>query len=146
MTKSTPIVGLDLNVDDNYLAECVKQTVIMGISESLNGKNEIVSQLVKSVLETKVDKTGKISSYSSDNRYSLLEVMTQNAIREIAKEEFKRLIEESRPQISKAIRAELEKKETMGNMVAAFLNAIEKQLTSSYSMNVEVEFTKDKEW
>ena len=133
-------------MDDNYLAECVKQTVIMGISESLNGKNEIVSQLVKSVLETKVDKTGKISSYSSDNRYSLLEVMTQNAIREITKEEFKRLIEESRPQISKAIRAELEKKETMGNMVAAFLNAIEKQLTSSYSMNVEVEFTKDKEW
>ena len=146
MATSTPIVGLDLNVDDNYLAECVKQTVIMGISEALNGKNEIVSQLVKSVLETKVDRNGNISSYGSDNRYSLLEVMTQNAIREIAKEEFKKLIEESRPQVSKAIRAELEKKETMGNMVAAFLNAIEKQLTSSYSMNVEVEFTKDKEW
>ena len=57
------IVGVNLNVDKDYLQEAVKQTVLMGISESLNGKNEIVSQIVKSVLDTKVDKTGKISSY-----------------------------------------------------------------------------------
>ena len=53
------IVGLDLNIDQDYLAEAVRQTVMMGISESLNGKNEIVSQIVKMVLSTKVDKTGK---------------------------------------------------------------------------------------
>ena len=66
------IVGVNLNVDKDYLQEAVKQTVLMGISESLNGKNEIVSQIVKSVLDTKVDKTGKISSYSSDNKYTIL--------------------------------------------------------------------------
>jgi hypothetical protein len=64
------IVGLDLNIDQDYLAEAVKQTVMMGISESLNGKNEIVSQIVKMVLSTKVDKNGKISSYSSDNKFA----------------------------------------------------------------------------
>ena len=48
------IIGLDLNVDQDYLAEAVRQTVIMGISESLNGKNEIVSQIVKMTLNTKV--------------------------------------------------------------------------------------------
>lgn len=53
------IVGLDLSIDQDYLAEAVKQTVMMGISESLNGKNEIVSQIVKMVLSTKVDKNGK---------------------------------------------------------------------------------------
>jgi len=30
------IVGLDLNIDKDYLEEAVKQTVIMGISEALN--------------------------------------------------------------------------------------------------------------
>lgn len=146
MATSKPIVGLDLNVDDNYLAECVKQTVIMGISEALNGKNEIVSQLVKSVLETKVDKNGNISSYGSDNRYTLLDIMTRKAIIEVAKEEFGKIVEESRPRIAKAIRAELEKKETMGDLTAAFLNAIEKELHCSYRMNVDIEFTKDKDW
>ena len=77
------IVGLDLNIDQDYLADAVKQTVIMGISESLNGKNEIVSQIVKMVLTTKVDKTGKISSYSSDNKYTLLEYYVQKMIKEV---------------------------------------------------------------
>ena len=62
------IVGLDLSIDQDYLAEAVKQTVMMGISESLNGKNEIVSQIVKMVLSTKVDKNGKVSSYSKDRK------------------------------------------------------------------------------
>lgn len=48
------IVGLDLNIDQDYLAKAVQQTVLMGISESLNGKNEIVSQIVKMTLNTKV--------------------------------------------------------------------------------------------
>lgn len=63
------IVGLDLNIDQDYLAEAVKQTVVMGISEALNGKNEIVSQIVKMTLNTKVSDKGTISTYSSDNKY-----------------------------------------------------------------------------
>ena len=31
--KMANIVGLDLNIDQDYLAEAVRQTVIMGISE-----------------------------------------------------------------------------------------------------------------
>ena len=67
------IVGIDLNVDNNYLNEAVKSIVMTGIAETLD-KDKIVNGLVKAVLETKVDKEGRISSYSSDNRYTLLEV------------------------------------------------------------------------
>lgn len=47
------IVGLDLSIDQDYLAEAVKQTVMMGISESLNGKNEIVSERYPLAMEAK---------------------------------------------------------------------------------------------
>ena len=67
------IVGLDLNIDQDYLAEAVRQTVIMGISEALNGKNEIVSQIVRMTLNTRVSDKGTISSYERDNKYTLLE-------------------------------------------------------------------------
>ena len=76
------IVGIDLNVDNNYLNEAVKSIVMTGIAETLD-KDKIVNGLVKAVLETKVDKEGRISSYSSDNRYTLLEVYVNNIIREI---------------------------------------------------------------
>ena len=104
------IVGVNLNVDKDYLQEAVKQTVLMGISESLNGKNEIVSQIVKSVLDTKVDKSGKISSYSSDNKYTLLEVYVNNMLTEVVKEEIKSMIEAKRGECAEIIRKELNKK------------------------------------
>ena len=101
------IVGLDLNIDNDYLAEAVKQTVIMGIAESLNGKNEIISQIVNSVLSTKVDKNGNISNYSSDNKYSLIDFYVRKTLKEIAIEEIKNICEERKPEIREIIRREL---------------------------------------
>lgn len=109
MSKQQNIIGLNLDIDDNYLAQCIQQTVVAGISESLNGKNEIVSQLVHDVLNIKVDSNGRISSYARDNDQTLLEYHVKHAIREIAKEELANIVESSRPRISEAIRAEFSK-------------------------------------
>lgn len=117
------IVGLDLNIDQDYLAEAVKQTVMMGISEALNVKNEIVSQIVKMVLSTKVDKNGKVSNYSSDNKYTLLEFHVRKAIEEITREELQALVNERKPEITQAIRAELAKKVNYTKFVDSFLRA-----------------------
>lgn len=80
MSKQQNIIGLNLDIDDNYLAQCIQQTVVAGISESLNGKNEIVSQLVHDVLNIKVDSNGRISSYARDNDQTLLEYHVKHAL------------------------------------------------------------------
>lgn len=90
--KMANIVGLDLNIDQDYLAEAVRQTVITGISESLNGKNEIVSQIVKMTLSTKVSDTGTISSYERDNKYTLLEYHVKKMISEVTAEELQKIV------------------------------------------------------
>ena len=79
------IVGLDLNIDKDFLAEAVKQTVLMGISESLNGKNEIVSQIVNAVLSTKVDEKGMINSYEGYNRQTIIEFLCQENVERTSK-------------------------------------------------------------
>lgn len=140
MTKSTNIIGLNLDVDDNYLSQCVEQTVIAGISESLNGKNEIVSQLVHDVLSLKVDKNGRVNAYKSENQYTLLEYHVRNAITETTKEEIAKIVEESKPKIAEAIRDELIKKETMDNMVACFVRAVAYNLTSGWRTSIDINF------
>lgn len=143
MTKSSNIIGLNLDLDDNYLAQVVEQTVIAGISESLNGKNEIVSQLVHDVLNVKVDKYGKISSYSKDNDLTLLEYHVRHAITETAKEEIAKIIEESKPKIAKAIRKELNNTETMDGMVKSFVNAVSCSLRGGWRTNIDINFEVD---
>ena len=136
------IVGIDLNVDNNYLNEAVKSIVMTGIAETLD-KDKIVNGLVKAVLETKVDKEGRISSYSSDNRYTLLEVYVNNIIREIVKEEMKKLVEEKRTKMQEIIRRELNKRATLDKFVDAFIS---NNLDSNWKTKISVEYEKDKEY
>ena len=136
------IVGLDLNIDQDYLAEAVRQTVIMGISESLNGKNEIVSQIVKMTLNTKVCDKGTISSYERDNRYTLLEYYVKKMITEVTSEEMKKIVDERRPEITKAIREELSKKVNYTKFVDAFISNISKAFDTSWCPKIEVSFEK----
>ena len=139
------IVGIDLNVDNNYLNEAVKSIVMTGIAETLD-KDKIVNGLVKAVLETKVDEEGRISSYSSDNRYTLLEVYVNNIIREVVKEEMKKLVEEKRTKMQEIIRRELNKRATLDKFVDAFISNNLDNLDSNWKTKISVEYEKDKEY
>ena len=140
------IVGLDLNIDKDYLAEAVKQTVIMGISESLNGKNEIVSQIVKMTLNTRVNDKGIISNYSSDNKYTLLEYYVRKMIKEVTAEEMNKMVEEHREDIAKAIRAELQKKVNYNKFVDRFIDNISNAVNNSWCPKIEVSFDQHKDY
>ena len=142
---SNNIVGLDLNIDKNYLAEAVKQTVVMGISESLNGKNEIVSQLVNSVLNTKVDEKGVINNYSSSNKYSLLEVHVIKILKDLAKEEIQIIVDEKREELRRMIRKELCKKEKLDRFVDTFISNTTTALDSTWKTNIDISFAKAKD-
>ena len=139
------IVGIDLNIDDNYLNEAVKSIVMTGIAESLD-KEKIVNGLVKTVLETKVDEEGKISSYSRDNRYTLLEVYVNKIIREIVKDEMKKLVEEKRPKMQEIIRRELNKRATLDKFVDAFISNNLDNLDNNWKTKISVEYEKNKEY
>ena len=136
------IVGLDLNIDQDYLAEAVRQTVIMGISEALNGKNEIVSQIVKMTLNTRVSDKGTISSYERDNKYTLLEYYVRKMISEVTAEELQKIVDERKPEITKAIREELSKKVNYTKFVDAFIGNISSAINNVWVPKIEVNFDK----
>lgn len=139
------IVGVNLNVDKDYLQEAVKQTVLMGISESLNGKNEIVSQIVNSVLKTKVDRTGRVSSYSYDNKYTLLEFYVNEMLTDVVKEEIKNMIEEKRTECADIIRKELNKKANINKFVDNFIDSTSKSLEQSWKTTININYKKESE-
>lgn len=140
------IVGLDLNIDQDYLAEAVRQTVIMGISESLNGKNEIVSQIVRMTLNTRVSDKGTISSYERDNKYTLLEYYVSKMIKEVTAEELRKIVDERKPEITKAIREELSKKVNYTKFVDAFIGNISSAIDNTWVPKIEINFDNRKDY
>lgn len=117
----------------------------MGISESLNGKNEIVSQIVKMTLNTRVSDKGTISSYERDNKYTLLEYHVRKMIREVTAEELQKIVDERKPEITKAIREELSKKVNYTKFVDAFIGNISSAITDVWVPKIEVNFGKRSE-
>lgn len=144
--KMANIVGLDLNIDQDYLAEAVRQTVIMGISESLNGKNEIVSQIVKMTLNTRVSDKGTISSYERDNKYTLLEYYVRKMIQEVAAEELQKIVDERKPEITKAIREELSKKVNYTKFVDSFIDNVSSAVSNTWVPKIEINFDQRKDY
>lgn len=134
------IIGLDLNVDQDFLAEAVKQSVIMGISESLNGKNEIVSQIVKMALGVKVNDKGVISTYSSDNKQTLLEYHVKKLISDVLKDELEKIMEERRPEVEKVIREELSKQVNIQKFADRFFSTVSDAISSTWVPRIFVDF------
>ena len=140
------VVGLDLNIDRDFLEESVRQTVIAGIAESLNGKNEMVSQIVRMTLSTKVDKEGRINSYERENKYTLLEYYVKKLISEVASEEIQLLVSERKDEVRKLIRTELQKKVNTEKFVGAFIDTVSTAISSTWVPRIDVIFDKSKEY
>ncbi|MEG2217784.1 MAG: hypothetical protein RRZ24_11535 [Clostridia bacterium] len=136
------IVGLDLKINENYLEQAVHETVLMGISESLNGKNEVVSQIVKMVLTQKVNNNGTISSYGCENKYTLLEFYVRKLISQVTGEEIQKIVEEHRPKITQSIRTELAKKVNYTKFTDAFISQVSDAVSNTWVPRIEVVFEK----
>jgi len=139
---SKNIVGLDLNIDQDFLAQAVRQTVLMGISEALNGKNEIVSQIVNAVLSTKVDEKGAINSYESYNRQTIIEFYVKKMLNEEVRKTIQEIMNEQRDDIQKIIRNAFNKTKFKNDVVDAIMNSMVERLSSEYSTSVNVEIKK----
>jgi spore coat protein CotF len=135
---SSKIAGISLDVNQDFLAEAVKQTVIMGISEALNGKNEIVSQIVNSVLNQKVDEKGQVSSYRNANKYTLLEYYVRNMLAEETKAEIVKIMDERRPEIRKIIRDALMTSKFVDKFTKDFITTVSEAMKSRWDTKIDI--------
>lgn len=136
------ILGVDLKIDQNYIAKCVKEVVNASMIEALGAKNDIVGTIVKELLNTKVDKdTGKPST-SSWGTERLLDFELRKQMTEVVKETVKQSIEEKKPILTEMIKKELNKKANMEKFVDSFINNTTKTLEHSWSTKINIDFEK----
>ena len=58
------ILGVDLKIDQNYIAECVKEVVNASMIEALGAKNDIVETIVKELESGNVNLDDAINKYT----------------------------------------------------------------------------------
>ena len=142
------LMGLNLNVDSEMIAEAVRETIIASIASGLDNKENIVNEFVRAILSEKVlvENGEKPRGYSSEKVCSRMEYGVRKAIIEITKEEIANMLEEQKPILRELIRKELMKSKTQSNLVSMFIDSLSMALTSRYNSTVSVDFSKKEEY
>lgn len=144
--KKSNIFGLDLKVDQDYIAETVKQSVLLGISESLNGKNEVTSQIVNMVMDQHVDENGRpVEKGKYGDKGTLLAYYVKQILTKEMKEQIRNCIKDQEPSIKKAIAKSLASRSTQDSLVEAMIGGLEKNIDYDWRLNVDFNFKKEEE-
>lgn len=114
------------------------------IVEALGGKDRLIENVVSNVLGTKVDSTGKVSSYSYDNKFSWIEFYFSEQIRDLVREEMKIVIKEQATLIKGAIAKQLRTQKGINSLASALINAMDKTLENAWTSDIKIEFNQKK--
>ena len=146
MAESKNLMGLNLNVDSELMAEAAKEAIIAGVASGLEMKESLVSEFVKSMLSEQVRiEDGRTKQYSSDKCCSRMEYIVRKAFSDIVREEIAKMLEEQKPVLRELIRKEFQKKQVQSQFVEMFMTSLADSVTDRYSTTINVEFAAKKE-
>lgn len=136
------IMGLDLKIDEKYIGEIVSNVVKSSIVEALGKKDELVHTAVKTMLMTKVDKNGKVSNYSSDNKFNLIDYYVHSTVTEICKEMAIEIIQENRDSIKKELKSQLSSERSIEAFTKSMIDGTIDNLNNEWRPSIEINIEK----
>lgn len=146
MSESKNLMGLNLNVDSELMAEAAKEAIIAGVASGLEMKESLVSEFVKSMLSEHVRiEDGRTKQYSSDKCCSRMEYIVRKAFSDIVREEIAKMLEEQKPVLRELIRKEFQKKPVQSKFVEMFMASLTESLTNQYRTTINLEFAEKRD-
>lgn len=136
------IMGLDLKIDEKYIGEIVSNVVKSSIVEALGKKDELVHTAVKTMLMTKVDKNGKVSNYSNENKFNLIDYYVHSTVTEICKEMAVEIIQENRESIKKELKMQLSSERSIEAFTKSMIDNTIENLNSEWRPSIQVNIEK----
>jgi hypothetical protein len=128
-SNTIALPGVDFN-------ELAKQAISAHIVKGMASSPELITQIVAGALTRKVDNEGKVNSYSHHNTHSFLQFVTEDLIRKAALEALQQHVDSMKPDIVKAVTAQLKK--AVPAIALALVDGFAQNAKDRYRMNVAV--------
>ena len=144
MAESKNLMGLNLSVDSDLVAEAAREAIVASIASAMGNKEQIVQEFVKSMLTERVlvEDGTRPRGYSSEKTCSRMEYALRKAIMEETGNEIAAMIEEQRPMLRELIRKEFLKKQTQSKLVEMFMDSLSGSMDNRYTTKIDVSFEK----
>lgn len=134
---------MSLNLSADMIKPIIEKTIQANVLSALNGWEGVVTDMVNAVLTTKVDENGNISDYSSENRYSWVEVNLNRRIKELVEDEVKKQIEKSADAIRDAVRKQITSRAGSNAIAKAVVDGLIGTFEKSWNSRINISFDKN---
>lgn len=136
---------MSLNLSADMIKPIIEKTIQANVLSALNGWEGVVVDMVNTVLTAKVNKDGKISSYSGDNRYTWIEINLNRRIKELVENEVKKQIEESAEAIREAVRKQITSKAGSNAVAKAVVDGLIGSFENNWNSTINISFAKNED-
>lgn len=134
------IMGVELNLDQEYIKGAVEDIVRAGIVKALGDPAQIVNAALKQTINKRVDRrTGEPKSSDWDT-VPYLNWLAEKVVEDTVRECIKEYVEENKDAFKAAILKQLSNPEFRKNTAVAFIDRISSCAISRYEMPIRVEF------
>lgn len=121
-------------IPNDVLEPYIKSAVSTAIVAALGDGTKLVENAVAETLNRKVDDRGKVSQYSSDNKYAYAEVVCKDVLSEVIKQTLKEMAEQMKPDLKKEIAKQL--KASSSKIAASFVDCLAGNLECGFNVNL----------
>lgn len=130
---------LTMKIPGEVVRRAVKDKVLTAIAAELGGPEEVIQAVVEKALSMKVDKHGKQSKYDSENKYNMIEVLCEQAIRDFTELTIKKFFKSNQESLERALKKAIIRH---ANATAStIVQAIHTSIESSFLVNFSINFT-----
>lgn len=130
---------VNLGINKELITPIVEKEIKAAVVAAMGGADSVIEKVVNHIMYQKVNSEGKVSSYSSDNKYTFIELVLTNNIKDAIGEELKRQIGEKAEPLKKAIVKNLRNEVTANKLADALLTAFSQTVDSNWKSVINIE-------
>lgn len=137
--------SVSLQISKDIVNPIVEAKIKEAVTEALGGKQAIIEKVVGEVLKQKVNYEGRVSSYSSDNKYSWLDAVFNEQVMKAVNEELKSVISQQSNAIKDELIRQLKTNKGANQVASALLAGFEDTLKGAWRSTIKISINEKKE-
>ena len=131
---------VNMQVDADIVKKMVTKNIQAAVLQQLGSPDELISAVIKKALDVKCNSSGNVSRSSFENKYDLLEVLSNRAIRDTCDNAVREFVEENSKKLKDAIKKELSRKATTDKIIGAMVSGATNTLSQSWNFRCDFSF------
>ena len=138
--------NVNIQISKDLIAPIVETKMKAAILEAMGDTSKLVEYVVNQILYAKVNEKGVVGSYSSENKFSWIDIALRKSIEDSCKEVIQQVIKEQSEAIKENVKKHLTSKKGMSAMASAMMDSMVKAAESSWRFSTEFKFQSDKDY